>query len=103
MDHYGAHAKHVGNCARRLTACRTKAAQCIAGNIIAARDRNLADRVGHILDGNGEEIFGKVLGTLIAQCVCRKRGKSDAHGIGVDRLSARWAEYCWKQRGLDAP
>ena len=68
-------------------------------------DRDLLDRVRHVLDGDLEEAFGDSLrapGVPVAAPIsARQRRELRAHDRGVERLVAARAEDCGKSVGLD--
>ena len=63
--------KRIGDPARMLPASAAEAGQRIKGHVVAAGDRNLADRCGHIVDRDGEEALGNLLEAhVIAELAC---------------------------------
>ena len=54
MDQHCLDGEFVGDVAGVLAAGAAKTVQRIAGHVIAARDRNFLDRLGHFGDGDGE-------------------------------------------------
>ena len=69
-----------------LPARAAEALQHIAGHVVAARDRDLLDRIGHIVDRDADEALRHLLGALAGP-----RGDLRAarpRRLGVDRLIA---------------
>ena len=66
MDQHGGHAERVGNEAGMLAAGAAEAVERIARHVIAALDRNLLDRVGHVLDRDLDEAVGDLFGRFPA-------------------------------------
>ena len=58
MDQDPADAERVGDQAGMLPAGAAEAYQGISGHIMAACDRDLLDRIGHVFDGDSNEPFG---------------------------------------------
>ena len=50
MDHHLADAERVGDQAGMLAAGAAETLQRVAGHVVAARDRDLLDRIGHVVD-----------------------------------------------------
>ena len=80
-----------------LPARPAEAGQGMAGHIVPARDRDLADRVGHIGDCDLDEAFGQGFARDRLACfsfdAAGQRGELFAHHRAVDRLIASGAEY----------
>ncbi len=62
MHEDAAHAERVGDAAGVLAAGAAEALQRVARHVVAARDRDLLDRVGHAADGDVDEALGHLLG-----------------------------------------
>ena len=58
MDEHARHAERVGDEARVLAARAAEAAQRVLGDVVAALDRDVLDRVRHVRDGDLEETVG---------------------------------------------
>ena len=92
MDEHGLYAKRIGNAAGVLPASTAKASERILRHIISARDADLADGIGHIVDRNVEETLcnfsqgkgGFHCGLDAFQCFARC--------IGIKRLIAMFAK-----------
>ena len=52
VDHHRSHAERVGDQAGMLAAGAAEACQRVAADVVAARDRDLLDRIGHVVDGD---------------------------------------------------
>ena len=92
VEHDPGHAEGVGDQAGMLTARAAETVQHIAGDVVAALDRDRLDRLGHALNGDGDEAFGERFRRRVAargapdlggQCL-----ETGRHGGGVERLVA---------------
>ena len=87
MDEDPRHAERVGDEAGMLPARAAKALQRVARHVVAARDRDLLDGIGHVLDGDGDEPVRDLLARS-----GRRRPRPpalrsrDAHDRSVERL-----------------
>ena len=86
-----------------LSARTAEAGQGMAGHIVPARDRDLADCVGHVGDRDLHEAFGQGFGRhRLARFGCYtvgQRGKPLAHHRAINCLIAIWAEHARKLIG----
>ena len=74
-----------------LAAGAAEALQRVAGDVVAARDRDLLDRIGHVVDGDADEALGHLVRRHAGRARrSRRSGASD--GVGVDRLIAAGPE-----------
>ena len=64
MDEDPLHAQRIGDPAGMLAAGAAEAGERVAGDVMAAGDRDLADRGGHIVDRDVEEALGDLLEAL---------------------------------------
>ena len=91
MDQHLGHAERVGDQAGMLAAGAAEAVERIAGHVMAALDRNLLDRIGHVLDRDLDEAVGDLFGAArpawaLLVHLASQRGEAGAHGVGVERL-----------------
>ena len=99
------HAERIGNQTGMLAARTAKDGQRVFGDVMPARDRNLLDRIGHVLDRDVDKTFdhGFGRGRRHAGRACDlvgERGKACAHDRDIERCIAIGAEHLWKMRGL---
>src|SRR5579883_3278928 len=100
MDEHGRHAERVGDAAGMLAAGAAEAAQRVAGDVVAALNRDLLDGVGHVLDGDAQE----AVGNLLEAAPLAGRGFDTAcelaellaYDVRIQRLIAVRAEYLGK-------
>src|SRR5205085_566870 len=79
-----------------VLACRpAEAVEGIAPRVVAARDRDAPDGVGHVLDGDADEAVCYVLWRT-ADFVA-ERCKRFPHALVVERLVGIGAEDSWKE------
>ena len=101
VDQHGFHTQCIGYAAGVLTASATKAGQCIGCHIVPASHADLADRIGHAVDGDGEEAFCN----LFERALLRQRGgdfgKPRARCIAIKRLVSTGAEDAGKECRID--
>ena len=99
------HAQRVGDQAGVLAAGAAKAGQCVLRDIMAALHRNLADRIGHVGDGDFDKAGGDCLGAarfagccgdLVCEC-----GEFFVDHSDVEREVALCAEHRWEIGRLD--
>ena len=95
VDQHLFHPQRISDQTGMLPPRPAKAVQQIAGHVMAALDRDLLDRIGHVFDGNADEPFGGLFGGF----VCRKAGKAPFHGGPVQRLVLIGTEYRREMRG----
>ena len=89
--------ERIGDQAGMLAARAAEAGQRVARDVMAARDRDLADRVGHVVDRDAQE----ALGDFVARCVVRAPLERDrpprcsraARRRRIERLVAARAEH----------
>ena len=100
------HPQHVGDLAGVLAAGAAEAVHGVLGDVIAALDADLLDRVGHVLDRDAQEALGQILGAHLR--VAGLLGDAGGHilelrpgGVDVQRLVALGAEDRRKLVGLD--
>ena len=101
MDQYFRHTKGVSHQAGVLATGAAKTIQCIAGNVITALDRDLLDRVCHVLNGDLEisvcdldrrpMVAGRVM-YVSGQCL-----ELLPDNIGVKRFVLIWTEDIRKE------
>ena len=80
----------------------TRAAEAIervARDVVAPRDRNRLDRLGHLCNRNGEKAVGDRLRLAPVADVARERGKPLPHDLVVERLIATGAKHFREQIG----
>jgi len=66
VDEDPLHPERVGNGTRMLPSCTAEAGERVAGDVVAPGNRNLADRRGHVVDGDVEEALGNFLEALVS-------------------------------------
>ncbi len=92
MDEDGRNRQGVGDVAGVLAARAAEAIERIARDVVAPRNRNRLDRLGHLGDRNGEESVGNRLRLPPIADVARERLKAPPHDCVVERLVAARAE-----------
>jgi hypothetical protein len=88
MQQHRLDAERIGDEAGMLAAGAAKGVQRIAGDIIAALDRDLLDRLGHVGDGDLDEAVGDLLGRAAIADLASERCELLAHGRDIERLVA---------------
>ncbi len=96
MDQHRLDRQRVGDVAGVLAARAAEAVERIARDIIAARDGNLLDRLGHLGDRDGDEAVGDLLRAAPVADFARQRLEGFTHAYVVERLILRGAEYFGK-------
>ena len=99
MDEHGRDRQSVSDVAGVLAAGAAEAIERIARDVIAARDRNRLDRLGHLRNRNGEKSVGDRLRLPPVADVARERGKALPHDLVVERLVAARAEHFREEIG----
>ena len=101
VDEDRLHAQHVGDEAGVLRARAPEAVEHVGRDVVPALDRDLLDRVGHVVDGDLDEPVGD-LGrrALVADLLgeCRER---DGDALGVERLVAAAPENLREVLGMN--
>ena len=87
VDHHPLHAERVGDEAGMLAAGAAEAGQSVAGDVVAAGDRDLLDRARHIVDRDPDEACRR-LARPTSRPRRRSRRSSAREAAGVDRLVA---------------
>jgi hypothetical protein len=95
MDQHRLHAERVGHQAGMLPRRATEGVQEILRHVIAALDADLLDRVRHVLDRDGEEALGHLLGRLALGL--GDLGELLADDLVVERLVLAGAEDAGKE------
>ena len=93
MDQDALHAERVGDRAGMLAARSAEAGQRVTRDVMTSRDRNLADRRGHVVDRDVEESLGDFLETLGAAERVGDLLQPGARRLAVERLVAARPEY----------
>ena len=105
MDEHARDAERVGDQAGMLAAGAAEAVERVFGHVVAALDRDLLDRVGHVVDRDLEEALGGLLGrATIAGLGLDSGGEGRellAHHVLVERLVAARAEDLGEETGPD--
>ena len=101
VDQHGFHAQFVGDPAGVLAAGTAETGERIGGDIVPARDADLANGIGHVVDCNGEKAFGDRgevlrLGQRRSHCFEPFSGR-----IRVERLVAAGSEHAGEERRVD--
>ena len=68
-----------------MPAGAAEAIERIAGHVIAALHRYFFDRIGHVFDGDLDETVGDLFGAPPVADLFRKRSKSIANRLGIER------------------
>src|SRR5689334_24397175 len=98
MDQDPFHAERVRHCAGVLAAGATEASERVARDVMTSRDRNLADRGRHVVDGDVEEPAcdlvetvrtAELIGNLLKPCLRR---------VAVEGLISVRPEHAGKTR-----
>ena len=107
MHQHPRHAQGIGHEAGMLTARAAKALQGVTRHVVAARDRNFLDGIGHLLHRNLYEAFGHgfrlqpragVGGGLDG---VDQLGKLRLHDLGIERFIAARAKHFREMLGLN--
>ena len=99
MDQHLGHAERIGDQARVLTAGAAEAVERIARHVVTALQRDLLDRVRHVLDRDPDETVGDVFGrAAVADVLCELRERV-AHGLRIERQVLLRAENPRKEIG----
>src|SRR5690606_8778665 len=99
VDDDCAYAESFGHPAGMLAACAAKAGERVFGDVIAARDGDFLDGVGHVLNGNGDEPVSSFLGRLQPVPASNHLAELLADNVLVQRLVLVGAEYMRKILG----
>ncbi len=99
MDEHGRDRQRVGDVAGVLAAGAAEAIERVARDVIAARDRNLLDRLGHLGDRDGEESVGDRLRLPPVADLARQGLEALAHDLLIERLVAARAEHLGEEIG----
>ena len=95
MDQNALHAERIGDCAGVLASGPAVTGERVAGYVMAARNRDLADRGSHVVDGDVEESLGNLFEALrSANLACdlfagRSRDASMSSGSSPSRSEDR--------------
>ncbi|EWS58097.1 hypothetical protein Y694_03996 [Methylibium sp. T29-B] len=107
VDEDARHAQCVGDRAGVLPAGAAETLQRVAAHVVAARDRDALDRIGHVGHSDLQRAGGHVLrqrGTAGRHGeLLRQRAEALHHALGVERLVAARPEHRGEICGLDAP
>ena len=105
MDHHPVHAQRVGDQAGMLPPGPAEAGEGVARHVMAARDRDALDRIGHVGDRHGDEAFGRLPrghGAAGLRLHLRAdRREALRHRVPIERLVAIGAEQAGEEIGLD--
>ncbi len=98
------HAERIGHQARMLPAGAAEATQRVLGHVVASLDRDLLDRIGHALDGDGQKAFGDLPRTAsiagLGGDLVAERGEFFLDRLAVERSIARGPEQGRKELWL---
>ncbi len=105
MNKYARHSERVGHRTCMLPARTAKTAQRVFGDVVAALDRNVLDRVRHVVDGDLEKTFRDLFRCALPPCggghrLCQGIEAHPDDG-GVERHVAVRTEYGREQRRID--
>src|SRR5580765_5189847 len=91
MDQDSLHSEGVGHGTCMLSARPAETGERVTGHVMAARDRNLADRRRHIVDSDVEEAAGDLLEAFVCdrlrdllQPLCRSIAIELLNGVGPE-------------------
>jgi hypothetical protein len=105
MDEHARHAERVGDEAGVLPARAAEAAQRVLGDVVAALDADVLDRVRHVRDRDLEEPVGDRLGRAPragrALDLVGERLELAPHDLGVERRVAAGPEHLREQRRIE--
>ena len=105
VDEDAADAERIGDQAGMLPARPAEAVEGVAGHVVAALDRDLLDRLGHVLHGDHQETLGDLdRGALVAGLTLDlggERGEFLAHDVFVERLVGVRAEHPGEEARAD--
>src|SRR5262245_24289077 len=97
MNEHTLHPERIGDETGVLAAGATEADERVRRGVVAARDGDLLDGVGHVVDSDGEEAAGNlsrfVSPARRALDVARKGGETLRHRLCVERLVAIRPEH----------
>ncbi len=82
------HPQRIGDPAGELAARSAETGERVAGDVMAARDRDLADCIGHIVHGDVEESFGDFLERLGPAERVGNLLQPGPRCVGIERLVA---------------
>ena len=103
MHQHRLHPQRIGHAAGVLASRPAEAGERIGRHIMPARDRDLADRGGHVVDRDGEEAFRDFLERARFGQQRGDRLQPRARRLWVERLVARRAEHGRKEGRVDPP
>src|SRR5262249_58757955 len=84
MNQYLRHAERIADETGMLPAGAAEAVERLARDVVAALNRDLLDRVRHVLDCNLDEAVGNVFGGAAIADLAGELAKRLAHRIGVE-------------------
>ena len=99
MDQHRRDRQRVGDVAGVLAAGAAEAVERVAGHVVAARDRDRLDRLGHLGDRDGQKAVGDRLRAPPVADLARQRREALAHDFAVERLVAPWTEDLREELG----
>ena len=83
MDQHRLHPQRISHQTGMLARRPAKGVERVFRHIIAALNADLLDRIGHVLDGDGQKALGHLLGGFALGL--GDLGKARAHHIGIER------------------
>jgi hypothetical protein len=83
-----------------LTRCSTEAGERVPRDVMASRDRNLANGSGHVVDGDFEETLRNLFQALNAQLI-GDLFQARARSSGIKRLITTWSKYSREMGRID--
>ena len=101
VDQNGLHAERVGDQTGMLAAGAAEAGQRVAGDVVAALDRDLLDRVGHVLDRDGDVALGHFFRAAAVADLRRHLGEGGVHRVGIERGILLRPEDRGEEFGID--
>ena len=101
MDQHCAHAQCIGHTAGMLSARSPETGERISGDVMPARDADLADCIRHVVDRDGQEAFGNVLERTVFGQASGDVFQPRARRGWIERLVAIGAEDAREKRWID--
>ena len=101
MDEDALHPERIGDLARMLPTGAAETDERVAGDVMASRDRDLADRGPHVVHRDFQKAVGDVLKALFASNNVGDFLQACARCVPVERLVTARAEDRRKMVGLD--
>ena len=105
VDEHARHAERVGDEAGVLAARAAETAERVSGDVVAALDADVLDRVRHVLDRDPQETVGDLHGRAPlargALDLARESGETLPHDLRIEGLVRARPEHRGKERGIE--